>query len=144
MEYPEERDRLLIKQLELKIINTFNMFRIPFVIGSFGVCLLAFFRPTRQPLYIRLLPLVFLGTFSSMYNYHLGQYGVYRNIDKIYEFLTGKEESEVGREAKEFVRLLEEQEELEVERRRELRRKREQEEKEQSKVTILDAVAAST
>lgn len=88
-DYPDERDRLLIKQLEVKILNTFNMFRIPFVIGSFGVCLLVLFR-SKQPLHVRLLPLVFLGSFSSIYNYHIGQYGVYRNLDGIYGFLTHK------------------------------------------------------
>ena len=87
-----------MKQLEVKILNTFNMFRIPFVIASFGFCLLVFFR-SKQPLYVRLLPLTFLGTFSSIYNYHIGQYGVYRNIDTIYSFLTAKSDTQVGSEA---------------------------------------------
>jgi len=122
-EYPEERDRLLIKQLEVKIINTFNMFRIPFVIGSFGFCLLVFFR-SKQPLYVRMLPLIFLGSFSSIYNYHIGQYGVYRSIDEIYSFLTLKPDSEVGRDAKHFLTALQAELDADAAHRRELRRLR--------------------
>jgi len=143
-EYTEERDRLIIKQLEVKIINYFNMFRIPFVVGSFGVCLLAFFRSSK-PLYLRLLPLIFLGTFSSMYNYHIGQYGVYRHLDDIYGFLTRLEgDTAVGREARDFLTQLEEEVEGELERRRELRRRREIEENGvDEKVTVMDAVRAA-
>ena len=71
MEYPEERDRLLIRQLEVKVLNTFNMFRIPFLAGSMGFCL-AFFLRSNKPLAIRMMPLIFLGSFSSMYNYQVG------------------------------------------------------------------------
>ena len=78
------------------------MFRIPFVIASFGVCMLSLFR-SRKPLYVRILPLIFLGSFSSIYNYHIGQYGVYRNIDSIYSFLTTKEDTEVGKDARAFL-----------------------------------------
>lgn len=78
------------------------MFRIPFVIASFGVCMLSMFR-SRKPLYVRILPLIFLGSFSSIYNYHIGQYGVYKHIDGFYSFLTAKEDSEVGRQARDFL-----------------------------------------
>ena len=135
---------MIIKQLEVKIIKYFNMFRIPFVVGSFGVCLLAFFRSSK-PLYLRLLPLIFLGTFSSMYNYHIGQYGVYRHLDDIYGFLTRLEgDTAVGREARDFLTQLEEEVEGELERRRELRRRREAEENGvDEKVTVMDAVRAA-
>jgi hypothetical protein len=69
--YPEERDRLLIRQLEVKVLNTFNMYRIPFIAGSMGFCLAFFFR-SPKPLPLRLLPLIFLGSFSSLYNYQIG------------------------------------------------------------------------
>jgi hypothetical protein len=52
---------------------------------------------------VRILPLIFLGSFSSIYNYHIGQYGVYRNIDSIYSFLTTKEDTEVGKDARAFL-----------------------------------------
>jgi hypothetical protein len=70
-QYPEERDRLLIRQLEVKVINTFNMYRVPFVAASFGFCV-AFFLRSKKPLYFRMLPLLFLGSFSSLYNYQIG------------------------------------------------------------------------
>ena len=69
--YPEERDRLLIRQLEVKVLNTFNMYRIPFIAGSMGFCL-AFFLRSPKTLAIRMMPLIFLGSFSSMYNYQIG------------------------------------------------------------------------
>ena len=69
--YPEERDRLLIRQLEVKVLNTFNMYRIPFITGSMGFCL-AFFLRSPKPLSIRMMPLIFLGSFSSLYNYQIG------------------------------------------------------------------------
>ena len=75
------------------------MYRVPFVVSSFGVCLLVFFR-SKQALFLRLLPLMFLGTFSSLYNYHIGQYGVYRKVDEFYKFLGSKEGTEVGERAK--------------------------------------------
>jgi hypothetical protein len=70
-QFKEERDRLLIRMLEVKIINTFNMYRIPFLAGSFGFCL-SYFMRSKSSLQVRLLPLLFLGTFSSVYNYHVG------------------------------------------------------------------------
>lgn len=116
------------------------MFPIPFVIASFGVCMLSLFR-SRKPLYVRILPLIFLGSFSSIYNYHIGQYGVYKHIDGFYAFLTAKEETEVGRQAKEFLVKIEEEVEKEVERRRELRRKRR--EAEEGSLNIAAGVKAS-
>lgn len=71
MSYPEERDRLLIRQLEVKVLNTFNMYRVPAIVGSMGFCL-AFFLKSPKPLALRLMPLIFLGTFSSLYNYQIG------------------------------------------------------------------------
>jgi len=71
LEYPEERDRLLVRHLEVKVLNTFNMYRIPFIAGSFGFCL-AFFLKSPKSLAIRMMPLIFLGSFSSMYNYQIG------------------------------------------------------------------------
>ena len=94
-DFEEERDRLLIRMLEVKILNTFNMYRIPFMAASFGFCIMIFMR-SKQTLYLRLLPLLFLGSFTSMYNYQIGQYGVYRNVDELYRVLTDKRDSEVG------------------------------------------------
>ncbi|TNV78704.1 hypothetical protein FGO68_gene12187 [Halteria grandinella] len=104
-EFKEERDRLLIRMLEVKILNTFNMYRIPFMAGSFGFCL-AFFLKSKMSLHVRLLPLMFLGSFASMYNYQVGQYGVYRNIDEIYKVLTDKRDSEVGGQAWRYLKDL--------------------------------------
>jgi hypothetical protein len=78
--------------LEVKLINTFNMYRIPFVAASFGFCLMFFMR-SKQPLFLRLMPLLFLGSFASIYNYHIGQYGVYRNVDELFKVLTDKRDT---------------------------------------------------
>jgi hypothetical protein len=88
--------------LEVKVINTFNMYRIPFITGSFGFCL-AIFLKSKQALHVRLLPLLFLGTFASLYNYQIGQYGVYRNVDSLFQLLTDKRDSEVGSQAHAFL-----------------------------------------
>jgi hypothetical protein len=101
-QYTDERDRLIIKQLEVKVINTFNMYRIPFVAGSLGFCV-AFFLRSKRPLYFRMMPLIFLGSFSSLYNYQIGQYGVYRTVDDFFDFLTTKKDSQVALEASTFL-----------------------------------------
>ncbi len=123
--YEDERDLLLLKQLEIKVLNTFNMYRIPFVVCSFGVCLFVLFN-TRMSLHFRLLPTLFLGTFSSMYNYHVGQYGLYRNLDGLYAFLLAKGETRVAREAREYLERLQSEEDERLAHRRELRRRREE------------------
>ena len=66
-QFKEERDRLLIRMLEVKIINTFNMYRIPFVAASFGFCLFFFLR-SKANLALKMMPLIFLGSFCSLYN----------------------------------------------------------------------------
>ena len=91
-EFTEERDQLIVRMLEVKVLNTFNMYRIPFMAASFGFCLIVFFRK-KLPLHLRMLPLVFLGSFTSLYNYQIGQYGLYRNLDGIFQFLLEKRES---------------------------------------------------
>jgi hypothetical protein len=91
-EFIEERDQLIVRMLEVKVLNTFNMYRIPFMAASFGFCLIVFFRK-KLPLHLRMLPLVFLGSFTSLYNYQIGQYGLYRNLDGIFQFLLEKRES---------------------------------------------------
>ena len=69
--YEDERDRIVVKRVELKILSTFNMYRVPFMAGSFLVCMLSLFR-SKRPLYVRMMPLIFLGSFTSLYNYHIG------------------------------------------------------------------------
>lgn len=110
--------------LEVKVINTFNMYRVPFVAGSFGFCLAFFFR-SKQPLFLRTVPLLFLGTFASIYNYQVGQYGVYRNVDSIFTVLTDKRDTEVGLEAYTFLKNLAEDESSKLKERVALRRQRE-------------------
>ena len=106
-QFEEERDRLILRMMEVKILNTFNMYRIPFIASSFTFCLLILFR-SRKPLHLRLLPLFFFGTFASMYNYQIGQYGVYKNIDKLMAFMAEKEGSEVSNRTKEFLEAMDE------------------------------------
>lgn len=75
------------------------MYRFPFVGGSMAFCLIFFFQ-SKSPLQIRMLPLMFLGSFASFYNYQIGQYGVYKNIDSIMKLMTDKKDNtEVGRMA---------------------------------------------
>ena len=57
-------------------------------------------------MYLRMMPLIFFGTFSSMYNYHIGQYGVYRNVDILMKVLTEKQDCQVGRDAVSFLERL--------------------------------------
>lgn len=64
----DERERLLVHMLQVKVLNTFNMYRIPFLGASFAFCLLTLFR-WKQPLYLRMMPTFFLGSFSSLYNF---------------------------------------------------------------------------
>ena len=127
-QYAEERDRLLLRMLEVKIINTFNMYRVPFLAASLGFCLMMFFR-TQKPLIVRLFPLLVLGTFSSVYHYNIGQYGVYRNVDLIFKVLTDKRDSEVGRHAVEFLENLESERAARVKQMMSVKRKREREDK---------------
>lgn len=125
-EFNEERDRLLIRMLEVKILNTFNMYRIPFMAASAGFCLI-FFMKSKMSLHVRLLPLMFLGSFASMYNYQVGQYGVYRNLDEIFKVLTDKRDSEVGGQAWRFLRDLASEQNTTLRQRLLLKRKREAE-----------------
>jgi len=46
------------------------MYRIPFMAGSLGFCLAIFFK-SKHPI-LRIFPLLSLGTFASLYNYHVG------------------------------------------------------------------------
>ena len=96
--------------LQLKIISTFNMYRIPFLTASFGICLTYFYR-SRKSIFVRLMPLMSLGTFASMYHYHIGQYGIYKNVDILFKVLTDKPDSDVGKDAVNFLAALKEQEE---------------------------------
>ena len=52
-----------------------------------------------------------LGTFASMYHYHIGQYGIYKNVDILFKVLTDKPDSDVGKDAVNFLAALKEQEE---------------------------------
>ena len=81
------------------------MYRVPFVSVSFAICFLFLFK-TNKPLPVRLFPLLFLGSFSALYNYHVGQYGVYKNIDSFMKILSEKGDTEVGSRTREFLTLL--------------------------------------
>jgi glucan phosphoethanolaminetransferase (alkaline phosphatase superfamily) len=79
------------------------MYRIPFVAGSMAFSII-FFLKAKYSLSVRLMPLIFLGSFSSLYHYHIGQYGVYKNIDSILGIMTEKgNKTEVSKLASEFV-----------------------------------------
>jgi hypothetical protein len=52
------------------------------------------------------MPLMFLGSFASLYNYQIGQYGIYRNLDDLYKKLTDKRDTEVGMKAWNFLKEL--------------------------------------
>lgn len=84
-----------MRKVEIKIINTFNMYRVPFVAGIFTLCMSVFFKKT-LPIHLRLMPLLTLGTFATLFNFQIGQYGLYRNIDNIIEVLTDKPETLAG------------------------------------------------
>ena len=70
--------------------------------GSMMVCLLSLFR-SKKPFAVRLMPLMFLGSFAGLYNYQIGQYGVYKNLDKITTLMTSKPETEVSRLTQEYL-----------------------------------------
>ena len=82
---------------------------------------------SKQPLFLRLMPLLFLGSFASIYNYHIGQYGVYRNVDELFKVLTDKRDTQVGLEAYTFLKDLAEQEAQKLNERVALRKEREKE-----------------
>ena len=49
------------------------------------------------------MPLVFVGSFASLFTHNIGMYGVYKNIDSIMKILTDKGDTKVGKETQEFL-----------------------------------------
>jgi len=123
-EYAEERDQLIIRMLEVKVINTFNMYRVPFMAASFGFCVMVFFK-RKLALHVRLLPALFLGGFTSLYNYQVGQYGLYKNVDALFQLLLDKRDSQVALEAQTFLDKLRLEDEERYQQRLKNRRERE-------------------
>ena len=86
-------------------MGTFAYYRAGFLIFALSICSLTLFK-ANWAWHFRLFPLMFLGSFSSMYNQEIGQYGVYRKIDAYIDMLQKNKESEVGKMTEEFVKSL--------------------------------------
>jgi hypothetical protein len=82
----DERDQLLIKKVELSVLRAYNSYRIPFLAVTFTLCVLSACN-TRKSLFVRLAPPVIIMPFLSMYNAHIGMYGVHRKVDSLIEEL---------------------------------------------------------
>ena len=134
-EFVEERDQLIVRMLEVKVINTFNMYRIPFMAGSFAFCVMVFFK-RKLALHVRLLPALFLGGFTSLYNYQIGQYGLYKNVDSLFQLLLDKRDSQVAHEAQGFLDKIRQEDEDRYQTR--LRNRREREERERDQAAAND------
>jgi len=124
--------------LEVKVINTFNMYRVPFMAASFGLCVMVFFK-RKLSLHVRLLPALFLGGFTSLYNYQIGQYGLYKNVDSLFQMLLDKRESQVCSEAQGFLEKLRQEDEDRYQTRLRNRRQREEREKMESTIPVTQA-----
>ena len=79
-EFEKERDQLLLKKLEMSVMRSYNMYRVPFLALMSTLCLLSVMR-TRMNLVIRFAPPLVTMPFIHMYNQHIGQYGVHRRVD---------------------------------------------------------------
>lgn len=99
----EERDQLLCKKVEIKLMQLFNGYRVPFMAAMATLCFVTLVNPNRT-LAMRLGPSMAVIPFVSFYAHHVGTYGVHRGIDKAVAVIESHEdaESEVKREWAEF------------------------------------------
>ena len=112
-EFKSEDDKLLLKRTEMALIRKYNSYRVPFMAISMTVCLLAAFNSNRG-LVFRFFPTIALMPFISLYNHHIGQYGVHKEIDSILDLMAdenlqkaeshnAEEVCEVRRLARQFI-----------------------------------------
>ena len=85
----DDGDKLLVKKAQIKTIHFYKLYQIPY---AAGLVLFAMrnMSTTSRPLPIRLL--ISGICFSSLYfKHYVGEYGIQRNVDKIFEIVTSNE-----------------------------------------------------
>eukprot|EP00347_Sterkiella_histriomuscorum_P022416 403338569 len=109
--YDDERDKLLLKKAEMKILVKYNYYRFPYFALSLLVCVSTFFNQ-KIPKHFKIIPIMILGGFNTMFHHQIGMYGVYKKMDEIVEVLTEKEDTQIAKDTKKFLEELKESTEL--------------------------------
>lgn len=96
----------MLKKIEISVLRTFNSYRVPFLAFTMTFCLVSAGN-TRRSIVARAGPALFVMPFVTMYNHHVGMYGVHKKIDSILdEIVSDKfadEKSEVRQKTEEFL-----------------------------------------
>ncbi|CDW77007.1 UNKNOWN [Stylonychia lemnae] len=100
--YEDDRDKLILRNLEIKVMAQYNLYRYGMLISAVGFCIFNLSN-TKKSIHSRLFPVIFIGTFASFYNHQVGMYGVYQKLDKFLAFVAEKQDTQVGQEAGQFI-----------------------------------------
>ena len=69
-------------------MRKYNAYRTPFFAGAMTICVLTAVNTSRS-LAFRFLPVIVFAPFITLYNHHIGMYGVHREIDSVLELMAG-------------------------------------------------------
>jgi len=101
--YNTDEERLLAKKVQLKLLNKFNFARFQFV-GSIGLIVAYILFRSRKSIQMKIIPVTLLVSLGAILNYYAGMYGVYRNIDELFETILLRDDSyEIVQETREFL-----------------------------------------
>ncbi len=96
----------MLKKIEIQVLRTYNSYRVPFLAVTMTFCILTACN-TSKSLVARIGPPLLFMPFITMYNQHVGMYGVHKQIDTILDdILTSNfadESSQVKRATNEFL-----------------------------------------
>lgn len=68
------------------MLRAYNSYRVPFLAITFTLCVLSACN-TKKSIFVRLGPPIVIMPFITMYNAHIGMYGVHKKVDSLLEEL---------------------------------------------------------
>jgi hypothetical protein len=88
-------ERFIIKKVHMQVLKYYNQYRWTFMLFATMVCVTTAASPKRS-MPLRIVPTLIIGPFLSLYNHHVGNFGIHRNIDSLFKTLLIDPESRLG------------------------------------------------
>ena len=105
-EVEDEQDVLMLKKAQAKVIYYYKLWQMPFI-GMCGLYSIRIMTKSKRSLPLRMGLTMFVGTLCIFSNHYVGQYGLQRNIEPIFnEIISDKNierQSKIALEANEFL-----------------------------------------